>query len=205
MHLRDRTHWIFDMDGTLTVPAHDFAWLHAALGVPMDVDILTAIGARPPEQQAADIAFIARWEDEVAGRSEAQADARALLDALLARGCALGVLTRNTREGATRTLAAAGLARYFADADVVSRDCAPPKPHPGGVTRLLDGWGVGANAAVVVGDWVYDAQAGRAAGTATVLVMRHGPQPWDGEADLFVPSLWDLVAAVGGAVPSESA
>ncbi|MDP2312027.1 MAG: HAD-IA family hydrolase [Pseudomonadota bacterium] len=196
MDLRDRTHWIFDMDGTLTVPMHDFAWLHRALEVPEGEDILATIDRRPAERAAADREVIRAWEDEIAGRARAQDDALALLDALVRRGRILGVLTRNTLEGARLTLESAGLARYFDPAAIVSRDCAPPKPHPGGGQRLLRHWGVEAGAAVVVGDWVYDAQAGRAAGTATVLVMRHGPQPWADEADLLVDDLWGLAGRV---------
>jgi len=57
-------------------------------------------------------------------------------------------------------------------------------------------WEAAPTDAVVVGDWIYDAQAGRAAGTATVLVMRHGPQPWTNEADVLVNDLWELAARV---------
>ena len=197
MDLQDRTYWIFDMDGTLTVPMHDFAWLHRTLDVPEGDDILATIATRPAERAAADHAFINAWEEDIARRARPQDDAVALLDALVARGATLGILTRNTLEGARLTLEAAGLARYFATADIVSRDCAPPKPHPGGGEKLLRQWGAVASEAVLVGDWVYDAQAGRAAGTATVLVMRHGPMPWADEADLLVDTLWDLTRSLG--------
>ncbi len=196
MDFRALTHWIFDMDGTLTVPMHDFAWLHGALDVPVGEDILATIATRPPARAAADTEVIRLWEEEVARRARPQDDAVALLDRLTQRGRVLGVLTRNTLEGARLTLEAAGLARYFDPASIVSRDCAPPKPHPGGGQRLLRHWGANARSAVLVGDWIYDAQAGRAAGAATVLVMRHGPQPWEAEADLLVDSLWELAANI---------
>lgn len=196
MDLRARTHWIFDMDGTLTVPMHDFAWLHRALDVPDGDDILATIATRPADRAAADRALINEWEEGIARRARAQEDAVALLDTLHRRGSSLGILTRNTLEGARLTLEAAGLARYFAPADIVSRDCAPPKPHPGGAEKLLRRWRASPSAAVLVGDWVYDAQAGRAAGTAAVLVMRHGPMPWEGEADVLVDTLWELTRAL---------
>lgn len=196
MDLAARTHWIFDMDGTLTVPVHDFAWLHAALGVPEHEDVLATVDARPPDRRAADLALIHRWELEAAARARAQDDASALLHALSAAGRPLGVLTRNTREGAAATLAAAGLSAFFDDDAVLTRECAPPKPHPGGVERLLARWGAPPERAVVVGDWIYDAQAGRAAGTGTVLVLRHGPKPWVNEADLLVDSLFALLPSL---------
>lgn len=189
MDFAARRHWIFDMDGTLTVPMHDFAWLRAELEIPDGVDILDELSRRPPERAARDRALLHDWETDIARRARPMDDALALLEALVASGRTLGVLTRNTLAGARITLEAAGLARYF-DADaVLGRTCAPPKPHPGGVRTLLDRWRASPSDAVVVGDWIYDTRAGRAAGTATVLVTRHGPGDFAHEADLVVDSL----------------
>lgn len=181
------------MDGTLTVPAHDFAWMRAQLGIRSDQDILHTIAGRPADQAAADRAFIDRYEDGLARSARAQADAAALLDALSARGCRLGVLTRNSLVGARLTLAAAGLAHHFESADIVGRDCAAPKPDPAGVLKLLQGWGAAATDAVVVGDWIHDVRAGKRAGAAGVLIRRHGVQPWEGEEDVLVEDLRALV------------
>lgn len=191
--LADRQHWIFDMDGTLTVPMHDFDWLKRQLKIPDGEDILATLAARPAVQAARDRAFIADWEEDIARRARPQPDALALLGALEARGARLGVLTRNTKVGADLTLEAAGLSRFFEPEAVLSRDCAPAKPDPAGVDRLLNSWGAHAGDAVVVGDWVYDIRAGIAAGTATVLVRRHGPQPWEHEADCTVDTLEALL------------
>lgn len=193
MDLDRRTHWIFDMDGTLTVPLHDFAWLRAQLHIRPDQDILQALAERPPERAAADQTFIAAWEDGLARRAQAQQDAQALLESLSARGCRLGILTRNTLVGTHTTLEAAGLARWFRPQDRVGRDTAPPKPDPAGVHHLLRAWGVGPEVAVVVGDWIHDVRAGKRAGAAAVLVRRHGPQPWEREADRVVEDLRELV------------
>ena len=45
--LQRRRHWIFDMDGTLTVSAHDFEHMRRELGLPPDVPILEALHALP--------------------------------------------------------------------------------------------------------------------------------------------------------------
>jgi HAD superfamily hydrolase (TIGR01509 family) len=190
MDLVARRFWVFDMDGTLTVPMHDFAWLRAQLEIPDEVDILDEVNRRPSARAARDRAFIDAWELDLARRAEPMDDAVALLQDLAAAGRTLGVLTRNTRAGARITLAAAGLARFFAEDAVIGRDCAPPKPDPAGVRLLLDRWGAAPSDAVVVGDWVYDTRAGRAAGAATVLVTRHGPGDFAEEADLVVGSLY---------------
>jgi phosphoglycolate phosphatase-like HAD superfamily hydrolase len=44
----------------------------------------------------------------------------------------------------------------------------------------------------MVGDYLHDVRAGRAAGTATVLVRRKQESGWEGEADLLVDALWPL-------------
>lgn len=189
MDLAGRRHWIFDMDGTLTVPMHDFAWLRARLGVPPGQDILANVEARPEPEAAAARRVIRDWEMDIADRARVQPDALRLLTALSAAGCRLGVLTRNTQEGARRTLAASGLDRFFAPDAVLGRDDAAPKPDPAGVLHLLGLWSARAGDAVMVGDWVYDTQAGRNAGTATVLVDRGDRAPACASIDLRVDSL----------------
>ena len=193
MIVHPRRAWIFDMDGTLTVPMHDFSALRLALQIPDGVDILDAIDARPAARAERDRRHIAAWEEDIARRAQPQPDAHLLLSSLAAAGCALGVLTRNTALGAQITLQATGLDRYFSPGAVLGRDDAPAKPDPAGILHLLDRWGVAADEAAMVGDWVYDLQAGRRAGAAAVLVRRHGLQPWEHEADLVVESLTALV------------
>ena len=45
-----RTHWIFDMDGTLTLAVHDFPAIRNKLGINKDLDIIEAIESLPPEE-----------------------------------------------------------------------------------------------------------------------------------------------------------
>ena len=198
MGLHGRRHWVFDMDGTLTVPAHDFAAARRALGVPTGSDILAHIAALPAAAARDARRWLDRWERELAAEAQLQDDAHALVLALHARGARLGILTRNTVPVAHLTLEAVGLATYFPAAAVLGRDSAPAKPSPAGVRRLLSLWSAPPEDAVVVGDYLHDVRAGRAAGTATVLVNRRREIGWDGEADLVVGDLHALAAAVAG-------
>jgi phosphoglycolate phosphatase-like HAD superfamily hydrolase len=50
----------------------------------------------------------------------------------------------------------------------------------------------------MLGDYLHDVRAGRAAGTATVLVRRKAELGWDDEADLVVESLWPLQVTLPG-------
>ncbi len=93
-----------------------------------------------------------------------------LVRELAGRGYRLGILTRNARELAHVTLEAIGLADCFAVEDVLGRDEAPPKPHPGGLLKLAEAWNVVPEAMVMVGDYRFDLDCGRAAGARTVLV-----------------------------------
>ncbi len=192
----DRPFWVFDMDGTLTVPAHDFAAFKREHQLPEDQDLLGAALALGEPRRSAVLQAIRDWEDHLAMTAQAQADALTLLRELLARGGRLAVLTRNSRKGAFVTLNAAGLREFFPDDDLVlGRDCAPAKPAPDGIELLMDRAGYTPAQTVMVGDWVFDIQAGRNAGTGTVLVERHGPSPadWAPWADVTVTDLRDLL------------
>ena len=48
--LQTRRHWIFDLDGTLTVSAHDFEHMRRELGLAPETPILEALHAMPQEQ-----------------------------------------------------------------------------------------------------------------------------------------------------------
>lgn len=196
MRLVDRGFWVFDMDGTLTVPAHDFAAFKRDHGLPADRDVLAGIRTLDASRRDGVLAAVRAWEDEIARTAQAQDDAVALLDALRTRGARVAVLTRNSKEGAAITLRAAGLSDYFPDPDfVLGRFCAPAKPAPDGIDLLLRRADRPPADAVMVGDWVFDVMAGRNAGTATVLVERHGPSPadWAPYCDRVVQSLTELL------------
>ena len=182
MSLADVKHWVFDMDGTLTVAVHDFAAIRVALEIPPEDDILTHLAARPAEVAAAKHAWWLEHERELALGSVAADGAVELVRELSARGYRLGILTRNARELAHVTLQAIGLADCFAVEDVLGREDAPPKPQPGGLLKLAAAWQVSPDEMVMVGDYRFDLDCGRAAGTRTVLVNLP-ENPWPELAD----------------------
>ena len=188
--------WIFDLDGTLTLPVHDFAAIRSALGMAeTDPDILRFLASLPAAEAAARHARLIEIEYELAAKTAAAPGAGRLLDQLLRRDARVGILTRNTREIALHTLGQIGLQGYFTADVILGRDEAAPKPHPEGIEKLLDAWGGAPDEAVMVGDYLFDLQVGRAAGTATIHVDRSGAFRWPDLADLAVVSL-DEVAEV---------
>lgn len=193
MNLFTRRHWVFDLDGTLTIAMHDFDAFRAAVGLPDGVPILEALERLKPDEAVSVSTRLADWERDVARQSLLQPGARELLEALAAEDVRLGILTRNLRAIAFETLDAVGLREFFPDATVIGRDEAPPKPDPGGVLHLLNTWRAEPHDAVMVGDYLFDLQAGRNAGASTVYIDPEGAFPYASHADRCIRALAELL------------
>ena len=186
MSLAACRHWVFDMDGTLTVAVHDFPAIKRALGIPQEDDILHHLAALPEAEAQAKHAWLLEHERELAIGSVAAPGAVELVRALHQRGCRLGILTRNAHELALLTLAAIGLGDCFATDDVLGRGEAIPKPHPDGLLQLAARWGVTADALVMVGDYRFDLECAQAAGARGVLVNLPD-NPWPELTEVHAP------------------
>jgi len=190
-------HWVFDMDGTLTVAVHDFQRIKRDLAIPPDDDILTHLAALPAEEAAAKHAWLLAHERALAGAAQPAPGAVALIRALHAAGCRLGILTRNARELAEVTLQAIGVRDVFAREDIIGRDEAEPKPSPAGLRYFVERWQVDPAQVVMVGDYRFDLECGRAAGTRTVLVNTPD-NPWPGMACWHLADCGQVLAAWEG-------
>ena len=188
----DRRHWVFDLDGTLTVAVHDFAAIRSELCIPPGSDILGHLESLPKVESKTLHERLQQIELELAHRTEAALGAAALIEELYTRDIRLGILTRNTRDNALRTLDLIGLGGYFEYAHVLGRDEALPKPDPDGLHRLAALWGASPNEMVMVGDYLYDLQAGRSAGTLTVHVDVSREFRWPDFADITIESLQEM-------------
>lgn len=181
------------MDGTLTVAAHDFEAIRRTLEIPSTADILHHLAGLPAAEAAAKHAWLLEHERELALAAQPAPGAVDLINDLHARGCRLGILTRNAHELALLTLQVIGLGARFGHADTFGRDEAPPKPHPGGLLQLAQRWAVAPQDLVMVGDWRLDLECARAAGAHAVLVN----QPhnlWPELADAFARDCFELRA-----------
>lgn len=190
---RAYSHWVFDLDGTLTVAVHDFQAIRNTLEVPEGSDILDHLASLPPQQAQSFHSRLQDIEHELAAATRAAAGALTLLDHLQQRDARLGILTRNTRDNAIRTLELIGLMRYFEPDHILGRDEAAPKPDPDGIYHLAKAWGIQPESTVMVGDYQYDLQAGKAAGALTVHVDVTRSFRWPELADISVASLDELV------------
>jgi HAD superfamily hydrolase (TIGR01509 family) len=192
---------VFDLDGTLTVAAHDFDGMRDHLGIGRGADILDAIARMSPDEALRARRTVDVWERDVARRSRPARGACEIVAWLKARACRVGVVTRNTRASAWVTLRKIGLADSFSRDHVLGRDDVQAKPHPAGVLHLAHAWGLAPDSLVMVGDHVSDLEAGRAAGAATILVHPDPPTPWCAQADWAAPSIASVWEAASAAEP----
>ncbi|MXZ79847.1 MAG: HAD family hydrolase [Gammaproteobacteria bacterium] len=168
MTFRHYTHWIFDMDGTLTEPVHDFDLIRAEIGIPQGVPILEAIARMTPDKAMAARRKLDQIETDLANRARPQPGIRLLLENLTGKGRKLAILTRNGERIGHLTLKAAGLDGFFDDEAVIGRETCAPKPDPAGVNHLLAMWNASRDTTLIVGDYLYDLKAGFDAGITTV-------------------------------------
>lgn len=194
------------MDATLTVAMHDFEKIRSDLGLPAGVAILESLQALPAQEQAAKGQALAAMEWDIAERSLPAEGAQELLAALQALGCPLAILTRNRRDIALHTLQATGLMAFFSEDLVLGRDCASPKPDPAGIHTIQERWDHRPATVAMVGDYLFDLQAGRAADCYTVHVARSPEAAWKPYFDHYFPNLPALARSlgVGGNTPDST-
>lgn len=188
--------WIFDLDGTLTVAQHDFPAIRRELGVPLDEDILEYLGRLPIAERERLNRQLDDIELRLAREVEPAPGAEELIRELHRRNVRLGILTRNLHSVAMASLERIGVLDCFDPQAILGRNDAPPKPAPDGIHQLLDEWKVAPSEAVMVGDFRFDLEAGRAAGCHTCLVLEDNP--WPGLTDVHVPDCHALLARLSG-------
>jgi HAD superfamily hydrolase (TIGR01509 family) len=196
---------LFDFDGTLTRPGTlDFASVRRALGCPQGEPILEFINSLPSEERRARARSILDAEEmEAAERSQPNLGAEDLLDYARLRRLKLGILTRNRAAAIRRALE--NFARIRAsDFDVIltREDVCLPKPSPDAVLLAARRLAVPVDSVLVVGDLVYDIQAGKGAGAPTVFLTNEGLSSACAEQpDYTVDRLQDIKEILEMSVP----
>lgn len=175
-------HWVFDMDGTLTLAVHDFQYIRQQLQIPPQADILGHLDSLPESRAQAAHQWLLEHERELAEQSRAAPGAVALVRHLHERGDRLAILTRNAHELARVTLQAIGLDHCFAPEDILGREQAAPKPAPDGMLKIARNWQVCASRLCMIGDFHFDLTSAREAGARAVLVNLPD-NPWPGLTD----------------------
>lgn len=164
---------LFDFDGTLTQPdGLDFAAIKREVGCPPERYVLEFIEALPfGERRDQAFAALERFELEGAAQARPNAGAEEAVRRVRRHGLKVGVITRNGRPAIDRALANfAALDAVDFDVIVTRDDPFAPKPAPDGVTGAAAAMGIDPARVLVVGDFILDALAGRAAGAVTAFL-----------------------------------
>ncbi|TDJ29900.1 MAG: HAD family hydrolase [Gammaproteobacteria bacterium] len=185
------------MDGTLTVSAHDFEYMRRELGIASNTPILEALNAMPADQAAPLWELLNEMEFYFASKASVMQGAKELLEKLFQRGVQLGILTRNTLPVVEHTLAACGIAHFFPRVHIFDRDACTPKPSPDGINQLLRLWQASPDDAVMVGDYLFDLQAGKKAGVTTIHLDQQGEFAWPDVADICIRDFAEIEEHVG--------
>jgi len=163
---------VFDFDGTITTPGHlDFAAIRRAIGCPDGVSILTYIEDLPLSERAEAERVLDEFEMRAAAEIGPASGLAELIAYLNDHSLKRGILTRNTLRAVERSIENLPFVRLEDFSCVITRDDdIPVKPEPAGVIAAASQFGVAPNELMVVGDYLYDIEAGRNAGAVTVFV-----------------------------------
>jgi HAD superfamily hydrolase (TIGR01509 family) len=178
---------LFDMDGTLTEPMLDFPKIKAEMGIG-NRPILEALSEMSPAQRAVAEGILSRHEKQAAEFSVLNPGCRELLAWLDARGVSTALITRNSPLSTATVVKRHGLKIPV----LITRDDAPPKPHPRPLALACDRLGVQITEAWMVGDGQYDIEAGHEARARTVWLSHRRPRPFAARPWREVADLWEL-------------
>ncbi len=121
-----------------------------------------------------------------------------VLRELQARGCKIGIISRNGRQAVEKVLA-----RFPVPYDVIlTRDDVPRiKPHPDHLLRAIEYLGLETSNAAMVGDHPVDMECGKKAGVITIGVLTSKSSRHDLEmagADFVIPGVSYLLKLLNG-------
>lgn len=193
---------LFDFDDTLTEAGSlDYAQIRKEMGCPEAVsilDYLDNIEDQGTRLRANEI--LERHERRAAENAVPNGDAHALLAWLKAEGYKIGIITRNSLDSIKRSLDNfESIKEEFFDVIITRDNNVPVKPDPDGVVLAARKMDVTPEEILVVGDYIYDIEAGNSAGSRTVFFnSRPDRQIAEPESDFTIQSLADVKSILGG-------
>ncbi len=161
---------LFDFDGTLTQPgALDFSVIKKELGCPLDKPVLEYIESiSDPQLKAQYHKALDRFESKGAADSRPNPGAEDLIRMIRSKKLPLGLITRNSMVSIRAALHNFdNLSLDDFDVVITRDDPVAPKPEPDGILLAAQKLNVKPQDMLMVGDFVFDIQAGQNAGTLT--------------------------------------
>lgn len=164
---------LFDFDGTLTCPGIlDFSLIKEALGCPLQEPVLEFIhGISDSEKKRNAMADLDQFEMEAAKKSVPNEGAELIVSYLKSKGLSLGIITRNSRASVLRALENFNhICQKHFDLIISRDDPLRPKPSSDGILSAANRLGIKPEEIMVVGDFIFDIEAGNRAGAITVFL-----------------------------------
>ena len=181
---------LFDLDGVLVNSPLDLPAIKRELFGDTDVFIIEGLNALPPDERKIKEELLMKRELDAARNAVLDPAVRELFRLLDDRGIKRGVITRNSREVVAAIAERLGINFGV----VIGREDAPPKPDPESILTACTRLNVKAANSIMVGDFIFDIQAGRRAGCRTVFLETEQFRHLDPQADFRIESLSDLLA-----------
>jgi len=186
----------FDLDGTITRPFLNFSQIRLEIGVALGrQSLLDQLESLPAEEKQRGLAVLERHETEAAENAELNRDVKKLLDRVRELGLLCSVITRNSKR--STDVVCEKLSICFDH--VITRDSGLPiKPDPAPLLYLSEKWNIPTSRIFMVGDFLYDVQSGKAAGSPTCLVTNGRDMPDTAGADYVVEHPGEVIPILDG-------
>ena len=182
---------IFDLDGTLVDSRLDFDLMRQEIGIPAHHPVLEFVESLPEgEHKQSSREILLKHEFRGAREATIIPGVDILLDKLLSLNLHQGILTRNMKEPTQLTLKRLSLQRF---SQIITREDAPPKPDPTGLLMICQAWQCDPKEVIFIGDYHFDIQTGKNAGTKTILYAAHETPSYAHEADHMISDFSQLV------------
>jgi len=196
---------LFDFDGTLTQPgAIDFALIRETIGCPQDQPILEFIGGIGDSQIQADaLETLKEHEHQAAAASMPNSGAEALIAYLKSVNVCVGIISRNGLSSIRRALDNFIQIKASDFKLILSRDDpVDPKPSADGIILAAEKFEVDVKELLVVGDFIFDIEAGKTAGALTAYLTNGKQAAGDmPESDFTVSHLMELKTIIRMGLP----
>jgi len=187
---------LFDFDGTLTEPGTlNFSLLKETIGCPKDSPVLEFIESLPTlEQQRENFSILERFEKNAAIISKPNKGAEDLIQFLRSKKLNVGIITRNSTNSVEQALHNFKNIQMSEFDVIISRETpVDPKPSGDGIKLAAQKMGVDVENILMVGDFVFDIEAGKAAGCKTAFLdYQTLSKPLNIESDFIVYSLDEI-------------
>jgi HAD superfamily hydrolase (TIGR01549 family) len=187
---------LFDMDGVIIDSSLDLKKIKMTVFGTPDIFVIEGINALPEEQRTTAWSKVSAMEVEAAHTAVINPEAARLFDWLDAHGIKRGIVTRNGREAMQVIMERIG--RDLGE--VITREDAEPKPSPEGVQLAMRRLGVNPESTMMVGDFVFDIEAGRCAGCRTIFLRTPKFANMEVDADHEIKSLMEIPGIIGSII-----